>query len=268
MTANCISTCGATWEDSWQLSDPFGTRAELIPPNINVSTYYDDTPDNYCGATATPTTHQLSLPNPVADHACDRAKVYAYEGSFSLPDGSPKISLLPGLPANGHHGRVWLHAGLAGVLLHAGHGDYISTWNLDLITDRHGNQIHITYQQDKESKDFKVGSTDYGTHYYIRDAVLSSHQLGLAGLSERAGGVHRVILGAADAGRLRRRPQRHAPHQLGPSGCNTGTSLRCDDPLDLSGSERPCRRRRCRATTRSTTSRSRCAPVGRGPGTR
>ena len=44
VTANCLSTCGYTFEDSWQLSDPFGTSAELIPPNINVTTYYDDTP--------------------------------------------------------------------------------------------------------------------------------------------------------------------------------------------------------------------------------
>ncbi len=33
---------GPLWESSWQLSDPYGTSAELIPPNLNVSTYYDD----------------------------------------------------------------------------------------------------------------------------------------------------------------------------------------------------------------------------------
>jgi len=40
-----FSTCGACtpqWEDSWQLSDPFGSGADLLPPNINVSTYNDD----------------------------------------------------------------------------------------------------------------------------------------------------------------------------------------------------------------------------------
>jgi hypothetical protein len=36
-------TSGPLWENSWQLSDPYGTSAELIPPNLNISTYYDDT---------------------------------------------------------------------------------------------------------------------------------------------------------------------------------------------------------------------------------
>src|SRR5215831_9751706 len=30
------------WNDVWQLVDGFGTKAELIPPNFNVSTYNDD----------------------------------------------------------------------------------------------------------------------------------------------------------------------------------------------------------------------------------
>jgi hypothetical protein len=38
-------TGGAQWEDSWQLSDAFGTSAEIVPPNTNVATYYDDTPN-------------------------------------------------------------------------------------------------------------------------------------------------------------------------------------------------------------------------------
>ena len=41
--ASCTSGCGNGWEDTWQLSDPFGTSVELIPPNINVATYFDDT---------------------------------------------------------------------------------------------------------------------------------------------------------------------------------------------------------------------------------
>jgi hypothetical protein len=41
VTAGC--NCSANWESRWQLSDPYGTNAELIPPNINVSTFTDDT---------------------------------------------------------------------------------------------------------------------------------------------------------------------------------------------------------------------------------
>jgi hypothetical protein len=38
--AGCtITNCGTGWENSWQLSDPYGTGSELIPPNINVSTF-------------------------------------------------------------------------------------------------------------------------------------------------------------------------------------------------------------------------------------
>jgi hypothetical protein len=50
-TAGCVAknTCSPVWESQWQLSDPYGTGSELIPPNNTVSTYYDDTLNTYYG---------------------------------------------------------------------------------------------------------------------------------------------------------------------------------------------------------------------------
>ncbi len=75
-----FSTCGSCtpqWEDSWQLSDPFGTAADLVPPNINVSTYLDDSGD---GVTPSPVTWQTS---PEA-----RAKVISFTGPNPIPGGT------------------------------------------------------------------------------------------------------------------------------------------------------------------------------------
>ncbi len=90
VTSDCVSTCGSTWEDNWQLSDPYGTAAELIPPNINVSTYWDDTPNTYCGADGN-ANNATSYPCPIQWHTAPetRATVYAYIGSLTLPDGNP-----------------------------------------------------------------------------------------------------------------------------------------------------------------------------------
>ena len=67
--------CTPWWEDSWQLVDPFGTSADLIPPNINVITYYDDTP-----------TWPIT-PTPVAWHTAPEThdKIYSYTGPTPCP---------------------------------------------------------------------------------------------------------------------------------------------------------------------------------------
>ncbi len=78
VNANCPSgnpDCSGTfWQDSWELNDAFGTSAELIPPDINVTTYYDDTPN--------PIT-----PSPVTWHTAPetRAKVISMTAPFTLP---------------------------------------------------------------------------------------------------------------------------------------------------------------------------------------
>jgi hypothetical protein len=40
------SSCGMQWEDSWGLSDPYGTAADLVPLDITTKTFDDDTPNS------------------------------------------------------------------------------------------------------------------------------------------------------------------------------------------------------------------------------
>ena len=223
VTSSCISTCGSTWEDSWQLNDPYGTAAELIPPNINTSTYWDDSPFNI-------------TPSPVQWQTAPEtyAKVYSFTSNLTLPDGGG---------VNPPCFRVWLTNGImeefgctADSLEYyytPGMGDYIASWNLDLITDPQGNQIHITYQQDQENL-----NVDGTNHPYIQDAQLSS----ISWDSPSCQNAQTVCTTGGTA------PNKwaplmqvtfnasHTPTRLTgtPSGCNTGTNLRCDDPLDLS----------------------------------
>ena len=78
VNANCPSgqsgCTGALWEDNWYLNDSFGTSAELIPPDINVGTYYEDG------------TNPIT-PSPVTWHTTPetRAKVISFTAPFDLP---------------------------------------------------------------------------------------------------------------------------------------------------------------------------------------
>ena len=63
------------WNDSWHLIDGFGTDAELIPPNLSVSTYYDD----FNGTSITP------APVTWRETPDAHARVISFQGSNSLP---------------------------------------------------------------------------------------------------------------------------------------------------------------------------------------
>lgn len=216
--ATCTSGCGNGWEDTWQLSDPFGTAVELIPPNINVSTYFDDT--------ANPITA-----SPIRWHATPEnyAKIYSFTSALTLPDGGgvqpPCFRVF--LP-NGIMEEFGCTADSLAYYYTAGMGDYISSWNLDLITDRQGNQIHITYQRDV------AGST----HSYIRDAVPATVEWD----SPSCHNAQTMCTGANWTPQMR--VQFNASYafgsgrilQQGTQPCNTGWHLRCDDPQDLSPS--------------------------------
>jgi RHS repeat-associated protein len=220
---NATSNTGtATWEDTWQLSDPFGTSAQLIPPTVTASTYYDDTPN-------------AITPSPVTWHTSPEthAKIISYVGPNHLT----------GMTAVPPCFRVFLPNGIMEEFgctvdsleyyaqpsgANAGL-DYISNWMLDLITDRSGNQIHITYQRDMVT---------VSGHTYPRDAQLatiewdspSCHSATTACTSPTWAPQMRVNFVASHT------PTRFYPG-TGPTGtCNTGTNLRCDDPKDLSGS--------------------------------
>src|SRR5215472_8014630 len=157
----CPVTCPTpAINDEWQLVDGFGTQAQLIPPNLNVSTYNDD----FNGTAITPS------PNTWHTAPETHATVITYGGP----------SALPGQAAHPPCFRVFLRTGIMEEFgctpdslqfypqptgLNAGL-DYISGWLLDLITDPRGNQVHVTYQTDTE--------TGFGGVSYPRDAVMAT----------------------------------------------------------------------------------------------
>ncbi|MGH2506706.1 MAG: hypothetical protein ACRDHZ_04735 [Ktedonobacteraceae bacterium] len=94
--------------------------------------------------------------------------------------------------------RVWLPNGIMeefGCTLdslqyyyEAGLGALITGWNLDLITDPQGNQIHVTYQQDMENW---TSPTTHQTFTYPRDVQVATIQYDSP--SCHAGGLLRLV---------------------------------------------------------------------------
>jgi hypothetical protein len=160
--------CTATWEDSWQLSDPFGTSSELIPPNTKVATYYDDTPNG-------PATSPVFWHSAPETHAKIISFINPNTGTDGIQTYFPKSSYSVQPPCF----RVWLPSGIMeefGCTLDSlqwyegspsGTTNYISAWKLDLITDPSGNQIQIHYDEDWST---------YNGVKYPRDSVISSIQ--------------------------------------------------------------------------------------------
>ncbi|MBF6589410.1 MAG: hypothetical protein IVW57_02625, partial [Ktedonobacterales bacterium] len=216
VTADCVSTCGNNWENSWQLSDPYGMGASLIPPNNGVSTYYDETNNTYFDGTS-----YYNMPSQWHTSAEGYAKIISYVGPNTIGTQAAKPPCF----------RVWR---VNGIMEEFGctpdslsyyetpTGDRVSGWYLDLITDPHGNQIHITYQAD----------TTLG---FPRDVELSTIQYDSPGCHN----ANTACTGSAWAPLVQiafnasYRPSRLTNT---PANCNTGTWMRCDDPKDLSGS--------------------------------
>lgn len=225
VTANCISTCGNTWQSQWQLSDPFGTGSELIPDDFRISTYYDDTPYDYCVLDVNSNCTYPGWPKTswrTADGSY--VKIVSYVGPLTLPTMKPKPPCF----------RVWLTNGVMEefgctsdslVFYYApGNGDHVTSWLLDLITDPEGNQIRFTYQQDAA---VKSGIT------YPRDTVLRYIEYddpNCRDAQTRCATWNPLVRVTFNAS--------HSPARLTntPSGCNTGTNNRCDNPLNLSAS--------------------------------
>jgi RHS repeat-associated protein len=206
------------FNDTWQLVDGFGTRAELIPPSITTSTYYEDRN----GAAITP--------SPVTWHTSPdtHARVISYTGPNALP----------GMAAVPPCFRVFLPSGLMEefgctpdslqFFPQAAQAspnqvlDFISSWLPDLITDRQGNQIHITYQSDVQA-----GAAGLA---YPRDAVMASVEYDSPGCRN----AQAACTGASWAPLMRVALQAsHSVAHVGGSACPANGSLRCDDPVDL-----------------------------------
>jgi len=102
--------------------------------------------------------------------------------------------------------------------------DYVSAWLLDLVTDPRGNQVHYTYQQDLQ--------TGAGGHQYPRDAQLSTIEWDSPGCRSTVA----ACLGSQWAPLMRVNFVASHTARLSSGSCSANGSLRCDDPVDLSGS--------------------------------
>ena len=207
------------FNDTWNLMDSFGTRAELIPPATSVSTYYEDS--NGTSITPSPVTWRTTPET--------HARVISFQGSTSLP----------GMSAVPPCFRVFLPSGIMEEFgctpdslqfFPQSSGpdtglDFIANWLLDLITDPQGNQVHVTYQQD-----IQTGAAGIS---YPRDAVMATVEYDSPGCHN----AQAACTGAAWAPLMRVSFQAsHSVARVAGSGCAANGSLRCDDPVDLSGS--------------------------------
>jgi RHS repeat-associated protein len=214
---NPAQTTCPSWDDTWQLSDAYGTSAELVPPSQQVSTYNDDTT-------------YPQTPSPITWHTAP--ETHARVISFTSP--SPPSGMSPAPPCF----RVFLPSGIMeefgctpdSLQFYPQTGgpnagkDYIANWLLDLITDPAGNQIHVTYQSDTETAS---GVT------YPRDTQLATVEYDTPGcLNAQA-----ACTGSSWAPQMRADflATTAVQHQLGAS-CAANGSLRCDDPVDLTAS--------------------------------
>jgi hypothetical protein len=115
----------------------------------------------------------------------------------------------------------------------AGLGALVTGWKLDMITDPQGNQIHITYQRDMAS--WKSPTTGV-TYSYPRDVELSTIQYDSPGCLN----AQTMCTGSSWAPLMQLTfNASHSPAALTngtPTGCNTASNMRCDDPVDLSSS--------------------------------
>jgi RHS repeat-associated protein len=101
---------------------------------------------------------------------------------------------------------------------------YVANWLLDLITDPHGNQIHVTYNRDIATANGLAYPRDAvpATIEYDSPTCLNA-QTACTGSSW--GPLVRVNFASG-----------HAVAHPGGQTCPANGNLRCDDPVDLSGS--------------------------------
>jgi RHS repeat-associated protein len=212
----------AMWQDSWELSDAFGTSATLVPPTTDTTIYREDS--------ARPIT-----PSPIQWHTAPEtyAKVFSYLSGIALPGTSVIPPCWRVFLANGIMEEFGCTADSMQYYpepsgINAGKA-YVSSWLLDLIIEPDGNQIQITYQRDV--------ITASGMSY-PRDAVLGTIQWD----SPTCYDTNVACTAAGSTGHLwkpRMRvnmPAGHTVLHVSGSSCAPSGALRCDDPVDLSGS--------------------------------
>jgi hypothetical protein len=223
VAAGCqaAGTCTSpNWKDSWELNDPFGTTADLIPPNTTVTTYFDDTLYNI---TATPVQWHTAPES--------HARVFEYTGNFGLPGETVNPPCFREFLPNGimEEFGCGTDNGLQPLQYWpwTNGGNYaVNQWLLDLITDPQGNQIHLNYQ---------VDTSTYVNKSYPRDIVLQSIEWD----SPNCHNAQTRCTGANWAPLMRANfSASHAVAHVSGSSCAGANNLRCDDPAASSGNLR------------------------------
>jgi YD repeat-containing protein len=239
------SGCYNTWQSQWELTDPFGTSTELIPPNLATSTYYDDSANWYCAASTSGT------PCPIQFHTASEtyAKIYAYVGPIHL--GSPSTQNLPCFRAYLTNGVMEEFGCTTDSLQYypiqpnsvpqQGNSDtyYPVNWMLDLITNPNGDQVHITYQADTAIAPDGLS--------YPRDLVLATIEWDAKDCYGAAQAQTMCIPNGSASNHTLWQPlyrvQFNATHQQAQIArktttgtCNPDGNQRCDDPLNLASS--------------------------------
>jgi len=212
---------GAKWQDSWDFSDPYGNSATLIPPQAKTAIWLEDSNN--------------AISSGVVQWQTDPeiyAKVYSFTSTgLTLPDSSSPPPCFRVFLTNGIMEEFGCTTdSLEYYPAHNGANTYpyIYAWNLDLIVEPDGNQIHVTYQRDMQTA---LGMS------YPRDAVASSVQwdspncLNTVGACPTSGSkpdlwqpLLQVSFGANHS----------VNHTIGGDCPPTGT-LRCDDPEAVNG---------------------------------
>ncbi|HLY31964.1 MAG TPA: hypothetical protein VKQ36_13115, partial [Ktedonobacterales bacterium] len=156
----CSASCQAVWEDSWQFSDPFGNGGDVIPQDSNISNWYDDTGQ---GLHAEPLTWNLD------------SDPYVKIVSYTNPTSNPNFPSGT-YPTQPPCFRAFLPDGVMeefgcttdSLQYHVSNSkNFIDQWNLDMVVDANGNQIHFTYTS--------ITNTDKTSHIsFPIDTVLST----------------------------------------------------------------------------------------------
>ena len=195
-------------ENVWNINDPSGISGQLIPPDLNA-------------ATSAPTSPSMSsLPSQYIWHTAPESHAKVQEINFNgqpcwhvwLPNGT--------MEEFGCTDEARQSAPDANGVMNP------YRWDLDLMVDRSGNQIRIHYQR------------NWPGGQGIRDAVLSSieyddpgcHQTSFNGATAACSSWNPKVRVVFDAS--------SQVANLTNSDCQgwSNTTLRCDDPADLSSS--------------------------------
>ena len=211
---------GTAWQDSWQLSDPYGTAVSLIPPTTSTAIYQEDS-----GRAITTSPVQWQT-NPMI-----YAKIYSFQSGLTIA-GNPTPPCWRVFLTNGLMEEFGCTADSLEYYPNSAGKAYIYSWLLDMIVEPGGNQIHVTYNRDMQ--------TLYGLSY-PRDAVLNTVEWD----SPTCSNTSTMCTTTGTAPNLwvpLMRVNFAASHAVirSPSGstsCGAAIgNLRCDDPVDLTAS--------------------------------